>query len=127
LSEAREFDLGDVLSVTTGCLVSPRHMAGIYDILNFMTGDDLMTHQIPRACRECEPVLLLQHPQLAGVDASGVTPANHEAWLAEQKRQFGERLSIEPCGPGVHERIDPLSELAEKIHPSKILEVRRPD
>lgn len=123
MSEARNFDLGDILSVTTGCLLSPRHMSGIYDILNFMTGDNLMTHQLPRACRECEPVLLLQHPQLAGVDASGVTSENHLARLAAWKAEFGESLPVEPCGPGVHERIDPLSELAEKVHPSKIIAI----
>lgn len=120
-TEAREFDLGDVLSVTTGCLLSPRHMAGVYDILNFMTGDNLFTHQLPRASRECEPVLLLQHPQLAGIDASGVNGENHLAWLAEQKAKFGDRLSVEPCGPDVHERIDPMSELAETVHPDKIV------
>jgi hypothetical protein len=45
----RTFDLGDVLSITTGRLVSQRGMDGIYDVLNFMTGDDLMTHQLPKS------------------------------------------------------------------------------
>lgn len=124
MSEARDFDLGDILSITTGLLVSPRHMEGIYEILNFMTGDNLYTHQIPRARRECGPVLLLQHPQLADLDASGVGPDNHVAWLAEQKAKFGHRLPVEPCAPGVHERIDPLSELAETIHPDQIAIIR---
>jgi hypothetical protein len=38
----RPFHLGDVLTITTGRLVSPRHMDGVYDVLNFMTGDNLM-------------------------------------------------------------------------------------
>jgi hypothetical protein len=41
----REFHLGDVLSITTGVLVSPRRMEGVSDILEFMTGSDLFTHQ----------------------------------------------------------------------------------
>jgi len=55
--EKKEFHIGDVLSITHGRLVSPRHMDGIYDILNFMTGD-----QIPRATEECREPLLRQHP-----------------------------------------------------------------
>ena len=44
----KQFYLGDVLSVAIDRLVSLRHMDGVYDILNFMTGDDLLTHELPR-------------------------------------------------------------------------------
>ncbi len=72
----KKFHLGDVLSITTQRLVSPRHMVGVYDILNFMTGDNLFTHQLPRAANECKPYLLEQFPKLAEVDASGVNTNN---------------------------------------------------
>ena len=62
-----KFHIGDVLSITTGKMVSPTGMDGIYKILNFMTGEDLYTHQLPRAMRVCAPHLLQQHPQLAEV------------------------------------------------------------
>lgn len=61
----KRFHLGDVLSIATGRLVSSRGMDGVYDILNFMTGDSLYTHQLPRACKECRPYLLEQFPELA--------------------------------------------------------------
>ena len=57
---SRDFHIGDILSVTTGRLVSPRRMDGVYDILNFMTGDNLFTHQLPRAARECAGPLAAQ-------------------------------------------------------------------
>lgn len=60
----KEFSLGDVLSITTGRLLSERHIDGVYDILNWMTGDDLFTHQLPRAGKSCEPWLIEQYPQL---------------------------------------------------------------
>ena len=63
--QTKQFHLGDVLSITTGRLVSPRHIDGVYDILNFMTGDNLFTHQLPRASDECKPYLVEQFPQLA--------------------------------------------------------------
>lgn len=58
------FHISDVLSITTGRLVSNRHMDGVYDILNFLTGDNLYTHQLPRASRECEAWLRTQFPKL---------------------------------------------------------------
>ncbi len=60
----RAFHIGDILSVTTGIFVSPDGIGGLYDILNYMTGDDLYTHQLPRASQQCRPALLAQHPQL---------------------------------------------------------------
>jgi hypothetical protein len=39
VTTTRAFHLGDILSVTTGCLVSPRGIAGVCDILNWMTGE----------------------------------------------------------------------------------------
>lgn len=60
----KEFHLGDVLSMTTGRLLSPRGMEGIYDILGFMTGETLFTHQLPHASRKCSPHLEKQFPEL---------------------------------------------------------------
>ena len=50
MSTVREFPLGVVLSITTGKLLCP--IGDVYDILNFLTGDNLFTHQLPRAMRE---------------------------------------------------------------------------
>ncbi len=111
----KQFHIGDVLSVTTGHLVSPRHMDGIYDILNFMTGDNLFTHQLPRASDECKPHLLEQHPQLNDVDASGVTSENWQKWLDQQVARFGEKLSVRPIPEGRHEFRNPLDEATEMM------------
>ena len=63
-----QFHISDILSITTGRLVSNRHIEGIYAILNHMTGDNLFTHQLPRATRECEPILAAAYPQLSKND-----------------------------------------------------------
>jgi hypothetical protein len=113
------FHLGDILSVTTGYLVSPRHMDGIYDVLNWMTGDNLFTHQLPRASDECQPHLLAQHPDLASVDVpdfDGVSrddvKAAVEVWLSEQVALFGEYRDVAPLADEDHTTINPLVELA---------------
>jgi hypothetical protein len=129
MTNTREFDLSDILSVVPGCLVSSRHMDGVYDILNFMTGDNLFTHQLPRAIGECEGPLVEQHPWLADV----VTPAwkgttNEElrievdAWVAELKAIHGECLPVTPLEDW--HRMDPIQELAELTErPDRIIVV----
>ena len=111
----KQFHIGDVLSITTGHLVSPRGMEGIYDILNFMTGDNLFTHQLPRASEECKPYLLAQHPQIKDVDASGVTHVNWQRWLDQQVARFGEKLSVHPIPEGQHKFRNPLDEAVEMM------------
>lgn len=109
---SKEFSLGDVLSVTTGRLLS--NMDGLYDILNYMTGDNLFTHQLVRATQVCEPVLLNQYPDLAKVvvpeDFGGDKDAVAQ-WLAQQEQTYGSTLAVEPLESW--ERKDPINELVE--------------
>lgn len=124
----RDFDLGDILTVVTGNLVSLRHMEGVYDILSFMAGEPVYTHQIGRVLGEAKPVILRQHPQLASVTVPDNVEGNDAVavWVAEQKSEFGETLPVSPMTIAQHERIDPLSELAERVHPDRIMVIPLP-
>ena len=125
MSETKDFHIGDILSVTTGRLVSQNHIGGVYEILNWMTGESLFTHQLPRVSREAEPVLLAMHPQLAEAqaEAEAVTPDNHAHFLAKMVERYGETLPVPKLNRDQHEAIDHMSELAEKVHPDKIITV----
>lgn len=130
----KRFHLGDVLTVTTGCLVSRDHVGGIYNILNWMTGDNLFTHQLPRAMDECQPHLKAQHPDLADVqvpefdgDDRDEIKAEVEAWLAAQVARFGEFRDVAPLNAGDHTVIDPLTELAMNHPRLKVIGVRVDD
>jgi len=111
---SKRFHIGDILSATTGRLVSPRYMGGVYDILNWMTGDDLMTHQLPRASRECEDPLKAQFPDLAAI----VVPDDIDSevslllWLDSLAPLYGTHREVRPLDPADHTHIDPLDELA---------------
>ena len=108
----RTFHLGDILTVTTERLVSPRHMDGLYDLLNHMTGDNLFTHQLPRAADECKPALLAQHPDLADIEVPDFrSPDDVPVWLANQVARFGECRDVVPLAEADHTRIDPVDEL----------------
>lgn len=107
----RQFHLGDILSITTGRLVSLRHMDGVYDILDYMTGDSLYTHQLPRAGDECKPYLLEQYPFLNEITGEEVTPQNYKEWLETQVQKYGEQHKVRPIHFEDHEIIDPVDEL----------------
>lgn len=111
---ARTFHLGDILSVTTGRLVSPTHMTGISKLLDHLTSDNVFTHQIPRVVRECQPSLLAQHPDLSHVEVpEEFTGQEHvETWLAAQVARFGEFLPVAPLDAGEHAFVNPVEELA---------------
>ncbi len=107
----QSFHIGDILTVVHGKLVSLDHIDGFYRILNYMTRDNLLTHQLVRASRECRPHLLRQHPQLETVDASSVTGDNWREWLDKQVALYGETLPVEPIPQDDHDRVAPYDEL----------------
>lgn len=106
----RNFHLGDILSIITDKMVSPRHMEGIYDILNYMTDDDLNTHQIPRAMEECRPFLLKQYPNLKNVSTEALQKISWKEWIDKQIEIYGEMLTVKPLPKDAHQVIDPIIE-----------------
>ena len=113
-TEAKRFDLGDILSITTGRLVAPTGMAGVYDILNYMTDDELFTHQLPRVAEECKPALLSQHPQLAEIEDpewAEPDPISVLTWLVKMQVKYGEKLPVQKLDPVDHTHINPVLEL----------------
>ena len=112
----KKFHLGDILSITTGKLVTKDgKMDGIYKILSFMTDSSIKTHQIPRAIKTCQPYLLKQHTQLESVDASRVSKKNGNEWLQKQIEKFGEYLEVKPLPANAYEIRNPILELAEMM------------
>ena len=121
--ETKRFHVGDILSVTTGVLVSPDHIGGVYGVLGWMTGEGLMTHQLPRVSRECEPFLRETFPDLAALDMSGVkidSEAECLTWLASIAPDVGTHRDV-PKLPAVdHTPIDPIAEI-RMIRPDALI------
>ncbi len=120
----RTFHIGDVIAAATGRFCTPNGMDGIYSILNWMTGDNLMTHQLPRASREGEGDLRRQHPDLANLDVPQfVSRDEGMAWLAEQVARFGETREVAPLPVRDHTSIDPIAEMKMMAPNAEIVEV----
>jgi len=119
----QRFHIGDVLSMTTGKLLGTSGMDGIYRIAQHLAGEPVWTHQLGRVMRESRPHLLAQFPKLEAVTGEDVTPENHQRWLSMMVETLGEWFDVAPMPEAAHESIDPLSELAERVHPAKIVTI----
>lgn len=131
----RSFHLSDILSVTHDRLFSTRHMEGVYDICNFMTQDNLFTHQLPRVHAECKAHLLALHPQLNELSlvtdeeilamklVNGRPAEWWKPWLDTQIARFGEYLDVTPIPKGIHEYKDPIAEAVEMVGSDRVIVV----
>jgi hypothetical protein len=123
-AKTRDMPTADVLSVVTGRLMGA--IGGVYEVLNWMTGESLFTHQLPRVGAEARPILLAAHPALseAVAEASQVTTDNWQEWRDRWEQRYGLLMAVPRMNHHQHERIDPLSEAAEKFRPDQIVTVK---
>lgn len=143
MSETKKtFPLGDVLSITSGIALFGLDLPErrfefhrCYDILNYLTRDDLFSHQIPRATLAVIPWLLREYPGLAtlGTAACAFKQSKPDEdgwadWLSEMiARGAAAEYSLSPLPGDDWEHLDPLYE-AELLtgDPHKILTVTVP-
>jgi hypothetical protein len=126
MTSERAFPTADVIGTITGRLLGK--IDGIYQVSEFMCGEPVWTHQLPRVGKEIAPVVLRQHPHLAPViqESEAVTPDNWQGVLAGWIARFGDTIMLKPMKHDDHQSIDPLSELAESVHPDRIIVVNKP-
>ncbi len=108
----KAFPTADVISAITGRLISD--IGGIYRVLDWMTGESLFTHQLPRAVREARPIAVAFDPRLGVVvdEAEQVTEQNWQAWRDCWVERFGPEIVVPKLTADQHKRIDPISELS---------------
>lgn len=107
----KEFPTASVLSVTTGRLLV-RDIGKFYEILNFITQDNLFTHQLVRASKFAAPLLIIQHPELKDISEDEINETNWEEWLAEKIKLFGDTLTI-TSSEHLWKSMDPITEFIQ--------------
>ena len=109
--ETKAFPTAVVLSTITGRLLCD--IGGIYEVLNWMTGESVYTHQLPRIGREAEPVILAAHPHLreAAREASLVNTENWQEWRDRWIERYGAEIAVPKMSAAEHKAIDPIIEL----------------
>jgi hypothetical protein len=119
--EARTFPLADILSVTTGLMLTrrtPKPGAALDEIFEFMTGEKLAWWQAPRAADACTEAFTRQHPFLAELQPPKVqkTPIGKAAlllWLTTAELKHGTQLTVKPLTDWVHQ--DQGQELLDRV------------
>lgn len=122
----QRFHIGHLLSVTTGQLLTPQpDISGVYEILNHMTGDSLMTHQLPLAADAMTPELIQQHPWLEGLMPPAKDDETLMSWMAEVAQEHGEHHDVEsaPLAWGTH---DPIQDLHNEFPDTPVIGVVLP-
>lgn len=115
-NDTRRLHLGDLLTFTTGRLLSPDGMDGLYMAAEFLVGGAVFTHSLPRVCDEATPDLLRQFPFLSEIEPPEfVSPSEVDIWLADQVARYGTWFDVSPLPSGVHAPVDPLIELATLV------------
>jgi hypothetical protein len=119
--ESRSFPLADVLSVTTGLLLTrrtPSPGTALDEIFEFMTGENLAWWQAPRAADACTEAFIQQHPFLAELKPPKVTKTpigktTLHLWLFNAEMKYGRELTIESLTDWASQ--DPGQELLDRV------------
>jgi hypothetical protein len=105
----RTFKLEEVLSAIRGTLLC--EIGKVYEVLNFLTGVSIYTHQIPRAGRECQVAVFEQVPFLQEINIEGINPDNWKERLTEIKAKYPNEIELSPVS--TYSPIDPIEEMIQ--------------
>lgn len=107
----REYDLGDILSVSHGRMFSSRGLDGVRDLIEYLVDEPVFTHQLPRVANECAPSLREQLPFLDQIKIPRLnSQEQYQTWMARQYQIHGRMHPVRPVPPGVHEHVHPVLE-----------------
>jgi hypothetical protein len=96
----RAFHLGDVLSLTTGRLVSPRSLEGLYELLFYLTGSEPAADDLEAVSQVCRRYLVAAMPTFVDIDGGVIDADNWRKWLDQQVRQYGQFVEVRRPAPG---------------------------
>lgn len=118
----KTFKLESVLSSVKGILLCS--IDEVYEVLNFLTGDNLFTHQLPRAGKVCRIPVFKQHPFLKEINTDDINTNNWQEKLAEIKSKYPNQIELSPIANWTH--LDPVEELEDMVGKDKVIPVNIP-
>ncbi len=108
--DGKEFTLAQALTITTGALMC-EDIGDVYKVLNYMAGESLFTHALPRVIKECRPYVLQWYPELdIDVNALGVNPDTWHGIMTGLEAKHGKTRILWTIPMDDHDVIDPIEE-----------------
>lgn len=117
----RPFTLGAVLSAMTGKLLTD--LGEVYEILSWLTGRSIYTHEIGAAMRESHDALTDAFPDLAAIDVSSVNPETWRDLLAGWVEAHGPTRMVAPLGWNRLAEQSPIDTLVEMMGEDRVIVV----
>jgi hypothetical protein len=98
------------------------------DVLSHMTGDSIMTHQLPLAADAVKPDVLAQHQWLNGLTVPDTVTdeAAAKRFLAEVARIYGEWHELEPA-PLSWGQHDPIQDFTNQYPGTPMIAIALPE
>ena len=130
LAKPQRFPIAAVISAYTGRVVCD--IGDVYKVLDYMTGESLFSHQIPRAAERARPHLLAQVPALARVDVANldamISKVHDGADRAARQQACAAWLEVETSSARLPKTVtlrhvpgfaamDPIAELSAMLTP----------
>jgi hypothetical protein len=119
----QRFALADILSVSTGRLLSKG--AGIHGLIEHLAGHPVWIHQLPRYAGPCALALVDQLPWLADIPEPTHIKTEQDVadWMAPLVARYGAEHDVRPMAPGWVEQRDPIEELVERVGPDRVIPI----
>ena len=97
-------------------------MDGVYEVLGFLLGRQLWTHELPQAIKEA--IANADLPKwLTELDDSEVTPDNWREWLAGIVSVHGDTVTLHPVSWSALREKTPIETAAEVFGADRVIEV----
>ena len=119
----KAFPTEAVISAASGFLLCD--FDKVHEISEYMAGEPVWTHQLPRVGQEIGVAIRVRHPELAPTldECSQITPENYQQMRDRFIERHGPTIEISPLSADQHESREPISELAEMVPPDRILSI----
>lgn len=120
----KTFHISDILSVTTGRLVSTRHLDGVYDVIGHLVGRDVWTHELvvyaEQAKEECCKQLgwPSEVPEATDEDMKDIP-----GWLAKLEEKYGSEHTLVHPKDFAPNDAGPIASAVEMMGPDKVVVV----
>lgn len=123
MTDKREFGIGAVLSLVGGRNVAEGGFGDVAELLEYLAGGPVWTHQFPRVSEEVKPALLAQLPHLVGdlelIEKEGRAIADGERTLEDVlivwRERYGAKIALSPAAAGTVKQVNPFTELTEMM------------
>lgn len=113
----------------------------MYELLSFMCGENVWTHQLGRFADECRPYILRQHPQLdiakSNLDtldtllakSSRNKQAACQEYISWLRKEFEllPQYELRPIPKDDHTSIEPQKELEEMVGKKRVVSINLSD